>query len=403
MLVALAACTSRAPSSPAFRGGAPPSCATGMMIDNAGTGYPDLQTALDASVEGDTLTVCPGRWLQTSKAVHRSGHEIHITGSTDVAEDTIIEGDGTNRIFESAHQIGDIYIENIEIQDVNSGFFVDGNQTSLAFVRNVNIKYAFSRSFDPTITLWGMKFIEVEGLTVLDSSIPGEFHATDAFTMANSTFSNNLFFLYVTSGRNGSHPHITISDCTFEHTATNALRAGNDFTGGADVHIERVVFRDNGGHLDDDLAPWNEPAATGGLIITGSRIYSGEAYNVTISDSAFEDNIGDAGAHLFLNELHPDDTLTVNISNTSFLRGRPSAHQGPSETWQRDPQRWGRVLEYGVIARDDYTLDLRLDNVDLGTGPDRPLGPAFPFCDQDYEGVISGRILLPGAPEAHCP
>jgi hypothetical protein len=399
---------------PVDTGEPPPACGPGVMVFNGRTPYPDLQPALDAALDGDTLEICPGTWSgRWNKQLE--GH-LTLTSRTRSADDVVLSTIPYQRTLVVSGVAPHLTLSHLTLTHDPSGGYGTALQLAgdtVALQGSLTLDHCHVRDFpvgldplgreDEVIRATGLAEVTLRDSTFTaletEGTAPLVFQLIDrALTIERCAFEDNRGLsqgaMVASRVSWATTPwQVTITDSTFarngafSHAIGSAVALSHESTGPAVVHVERTSFFDN----DANLAPYAEGDLAGGALFVGSVWRSGPLA-LTIVDSRFERNAASFAAHLRVLGHGEGEPWTAQITRTTFVEGAGTLPDV-------DP---GECPNAGVhVTSGGQDLVVTLTDVDVGAGPTANACAAFLNCADPVEGVVSG-VLNP-AVDDWCP
>jgi hypothetical protein len=392
----------------------PPPCDAGIAAKMSGVEYATIDAAIQASVPGDVVEICPGTWSETLIVPHDGPLTVRsLSGSPD---DTILDGQGVRRLLGMRGLEPHLVVEGLTF---TRGYY-DGDPSLTAWSA-IQVRGPIEPAGSAAIN--NCKFIDnMYGNTVFLSIIENA-NVTDSEFMGNYSVNSVDNPLYMRTIEEGA----LVQDCEFINNvagydggAVGLQPAGNP-SGNPDFIFRRNRFIGN----DIDYGH--------GSALMARMSFYGNPRRLIIEDCTFEDNGHDRAAvdwselegggavwiDAGLSPLEVEITRTSFINNVGYLVSALgfSSWNGDerSHAVLRDVQIHGSAMPpyvwppgeeepgYAVSAGGSL-FRVEFDNVDLGSGPTANQVLEFGGCTTDYDGVLDGVVLdFVDDPQGRCP
>jgi len=402
-------------------------CPPGTMVFIGTVGFPDLQSAIDASVDGDTLQVCPGHWVQRRMAVHARGTGFRLVGMTSDPEDTVIDGDRVDRILGVGYLVGDIHIERIA--------FINGALPAVRYPLPIDdpsvlvLSIAGLPSPNPTseVVIENCRFEDNHGP---EGRVGGSDGAVGIVGVRAGEIRDSHFVRNHSGSGIAASRRAVVTDSTFLAGARSgaAIGVGNhwetvDHALELEVSRVRVVDAQAYGEQPSAIHIMANHRGPVSVLVEDTEVLRNEAIDlwphvgeagavliearqrpltaVEIRRSTFDGNVGDAYAHLGLRNEDPEHVLEVTLSDVTLWRGRATGLRGGYMGEETIEGGAAILMQRGI--RGTYgDIRLHLRDVDVGEGPTENHGGLLAGCPRTLTGVVDADFsLLPG--EGRCP
>lgn len=252
-------------------------------IRNVPATYPTIQSAINASVAGDTIVVAPGIYPET---VTWTNKDLTIQGA----------GEGLSIIDRSNAQ-GVAGARCLRTQNLTTASRIEG--------------FTFRNANAPNTSGGGMQntnsSLTVMNCTFTNNTAPdggGMQNSGSNVTLTNCTFSNNTALVYGGGIKNESNSNVTLTNCTFSSNTAGVSGAGMDNRNSRPTLTNCIIsnntattngggiFSASGGGLTAKNCIFSNNTATMGA---GGGIYGNNFNDLTVTNCAFNNNRAASG------------------------------------------------------------------------------------------------------------
>ena len=371
--------------------------------------FGDLQEALDASVAGDTIEVCPGVWTGTWRVLDDVPRV--IVGMTGRAEDVVLSGRAYHPTLEVRGEAPEVEVRDLTFSTPEGamgaiGLRVSGTMGSgagrvvVSGCRFVGHRY-LARS--PALDTVGIAEVVIEDSvfegTDTQGDAPVTLHGVERLVrVARSRFEGlrGVETAGVKIARLGWSTgllRVVIEDSAFvgneAHTYLPrgmAVQVSLESVGPNEVVVRRSRFE---GNRDDTYLWGGLQAGQGGALFVGTAVRAGPT-SVVVEDSVFDDNGGHFASHIRLSREADGAPWTARIARTVVWRGS-------------QPAEFEEACVHAAVFASAVggELELEVEDVDVGAGPTATFCTPFWECRVPLEGLVSG-VIRPHL-EAWCP
>jgi len=371
----------------------PGPCIAGVAAFIGPSIYPQFADALAASVDGDTIVLCPGTWAGVED--HHYEGKLTIRGSTGNPADVVllpVGADGVALRLQTSHlgPTPEVTIADLTVRgdmgiyggfpawDATRGFFLADN-VRLEGPGVASMYVGFFRQAT-------LRRLDVVGVAASLMTLVAIGELGSSLSIEDSTFVGNQVAggALLSVRRSANLPdHLTV-DIRHSLFKDNALGAGKPVglaLPGYDstVRLSNVTFLNN----DGGSTPSTVGESTGAIRISSHYTQDDSNVNIYIEDSVFDGNIGDyASAIDYFRGVGPG-RVDVWVSDSSFYRGSWTA------LFESSPEFPGREGGAGMTFTVPRDVTYHFDNVDLGSGPTANRGTNLWRCPT-LEGIITG-------------
>jgi hypothetical protein len=392
----------------------PPLCETGIAAKMSGVDYATIDAAIQASVPGDVVEICPGTWTETLIVPHAGPLTVKsVSGSPD---DTILDGQDRIRLLSMRGADPHLNVYDLTFtRGFYDGLTPDGSWDAIDVRGPVGAR--------GSVAIENCRFTDNGGGNAVYLA------SLDHVVIARSTFAGNSSISeeYSTLDLNGVKESLVVEDCEFvdnvgaSEGAAISLKPSGFPAGNPDFIFRRNRFVGN----DIDYGH--------GSALSARMSYYGNPRRLIIEDCTFEDNGHDRAAvdwselegggavwiDAGLSPLEVEITRTSFINNVGYLvsaLGFSSVNGDErSHAVLRDVQIHGSAMPAYVwppgeeepgyaISAGGSLFRVEFDNVDLGSGPTANQVLEFGGCRTDYDGVLDGVVLdFVEDPQGRCP
>lgn len=380
--------------------------------------FSTLQRALDAAVDGDTITVCPGTW--PGRAATYDVGAITLAGFTPDPAAQVLDGQSNDAILTLLGDHPEVTVRDLTFANGfawhgAAGLSVRCTPGTGGSLTLDDVVFRALQASGGGAAVWtvGVDDVDLTDVAVLDNTAGNNGTVLldavrSSVHVLRTTFSGNragelpnvggfTAGLHVYRHDNSQAPlDVTIEDSTFDDNTVvlasvgTALRVDVEAPALAHVTLRRNSFARN------IVEAWAGAGRYGAVWLgtaTGLATMSAE-----LTDNLFDGNGGLQGAHLTVQNSNPDHTFHVNVTGGAFWRA----------AWE---PAWLDIFPDWHASAISPTADdlfpaylptvITFTDVDFGTGP--TANSTFPAykCFDAVEGIVSGEISL--ADQDWCP